>query len=277
MILAGKRLLITGVATKHSMAHAIAAQAQLAGAEVVLTSFGRVRSLTERAARSLPKPAPILELDVGVPEHFDAVRDRILRDFGGLDGAVHSVAWAPEDAVGGHFLETPAASAMAAFNTSAFSLKALASALAPAFDASGGGSLVALDFDASGAWPIYDWMGVCKAALESISQYLARYLGDQGIRVNLVAAGPIMTPAASHIPGFSNVAEFWSCQAPLGWDVYDPEPIARTVCFLLSDWAAGITGEIVHVDGGFHAMAVPYSERLPLVEGMRDGGAEVAA
>lgn len=262
-MLKGKRLLITGVATKHSIAHAIASEAQEAGAEVILTSFGRIRSITERSARALPKPAPVLELDVNVPEHFDALRDRILNEYGALDGAVHAIAWAPEDAFGGRFLDTSRNSAAEAFTTSAFSFKALAQALVPTFAPRGRGSLVALDFDASRAWPVYDWMGVCKAALESISRYLARYLGDQSIRVNLVASGPIATPTAGGIPGFAELSQFWGYQAPLGWDTDDPQPVARAACFLLSDWSEGITGETLHVDGGFHALAAPYRDRLP--------------
>lgn len=261
-MLEGKRLLITGVATKHSIAHAIAAEAQEAGAEVILTSFGRIRSITERAAKSLPRPVPVLELDVEVPEHFDALRDRILGEYGGLDGAVHAIAWAPEDALSGNFLDASRQSAVESFATSAVSFKELAEALAPTFAPRGGGSLVALDFDADRAWPSYDWMGVSKAALESISRYLARCLGAQGIRVNLAAAGPIATPTASGIQGFAELVEFWNYQAPLTWDTHDSRPVARAVCFLLSDWSEAITGEILHVDGGFHAMAAPFRERL---------------
>ena len=261
-MLEGKRLLITGVATKHSIAHAIASEAQEAGAEVILTSFGRIRSITERAARTLPKPAPVLELDVGVPAHFDALREYILSEYGALDGAVHAIAWAAEDALSGHFLETPRKSAVESFATSAVSFKELAEALAPTFAPNGRGSLVALDFDASRAWPSYDWMGVNKAALEAISRYLARCLGDRRIRVNLAAAGPIATPSAGGIPGFTELAELWNHQAPLTWDTHDPRPVARAVCFLLSDWSEGITGEILHVDGGFHAMAAPFPDRL---------------
>ncbi len=261
-MLEGKRLLITGVATKHSIAHAIAAEAQEAGAEVILTSFGRIRSITERAARALPKPAPVLELDVGVPEHFGALRERVLDEYGALDGAVHAIAWASEDALGGHFVEASRQSAIESFATSAVSFKELAEALAPTFAPHGGGSLVALDFDAGRAWPAYDWMGVSKAALESISRYLARYLGDRQIRVNLAAAGPIATPSASGVPGFAEVIEYWNTQAPLRWDTHDPRPVARAVCFLLSDWSKGITGEILHVDGGFHAMAAPFPSRF---------------
>ena len=260
-MLEGKRLLITGVATKHSIAHAIAAEAQEAGAEVILTSFGRVRSITERAARALPKPAPVLELDVGVPEHFGVLRERVLAEYGTLDGAVHAIAWAPEDALSGRFLEASRQSAVESFATSAVSFKELAEALAPTF-APDGGSLVALDFDAGRAWPAYDWMGVSKAALEAISRYLARYLGDRQVRVNLAAAGPIATPSAGGIPGFAELIEFWNTQAPLRWDIHDPRPVARAVCFLLSDWSKGITGEILHVDGGFHSMAAPFPNRF---------------
>jgi meromycolic acid enoyl-[acyl-carrier protein] reductase len=261
-MLEGKRLLITGVATKHSIAHAIAAEAQEAGAEVILTSFGRIRSITERASRALPRPAPVLELDVGVPEHFDALRERILSEYGALDGAVHAIAWAAEDALSGHFLDASRQSVVESFATSAVSFKELAEALAPTFAPRGRGSLVALDFDATRAWPSYDWMGVSKAALESISRYLARCLGGQQIRVNLAAAGPIATPTAGGIPGFAELVEFWNYQAPLTWDTHDSRPVARAVCFLLSDWSEGITGEILHVDGGFHAMAAPFRERL---------------
>lgn len=261
-MLAGKRLLITGVATKHSIAHAIASEAQEAGAEVILTSFGRVRSITERAARALPRAVPVLELDVGVPAHFEALREQILSEYGALDGAVHSIAWATEDALSGRFLETPRKSAVESFATSAVSFKELAEALAPTFAPNGRGSLVGLDFDASRAWPDYDWMGVNKAALEAISRYLARHLGGRRIRVNLAAAGPIATPSAGGIPGFAELAKLWNYQAPLTWDTNDPRPVARAVCFLLSDWSEGITGEILHVDGGFHAMAAPFPDRL---------------
>lgn len=278
-MLEGKRLLITGVATRHSIAHAIATEAQEAGAEVILTSFGRIRSLTERAARALPKPAPVLELDVSVPAHFDALRRHIVSEYGGLDGAVHAVAWAAEDALGGHFLDASRQSAVESFATSAVSFKELAEALTPAFEARGRGSLVALDFDAARAWPSYDWMGVSKAALESISRYLARCLGSRQIRVNLAAAGPIATPTAGGIPGFAELVEFWNYQAPLTWDTHDPRPVARAVCFLLSDWSEGITGEILHVDGGFHAMATPFPERLDETEQRirREALTEIAA
>jgi meromycolic acid enoyl-[acyl-carrier-protein] reductase len=250
MLLDGKKLLVTGVVTKRSIAYAVAERAQLAGAEVVLTSFGRARRMTERAAAKLPDVPDVLELDVNKPEDFEALTAQL----DSLDGAVHAVAFAPEDALGGKFMSTPPESAEAAFRTSAYSFKALGEAVAPLME---GGALVGLDFDASVAWPAYDWMGVSKAALEAVSRYLARDLGPEGVRVNLVSAGPVDTPAAGGIPGFDKLAGAWRAQAPLGWDSEDPTPVADAVCFLLSDWARGISGEILHVDGGFHAMGTP--------------------
>ena len=255
MILEGKRLLITGVITKDSIAYHAAEQAQNEGAEVVLSSFGRVRRMTERAAQRLPQPADVLELDVNKPEDLDALTESVRERWGGIDGALHAIAFAPQDALGGKFMTAPAESAGAAFQTSAYSFKALAAALQPLM--SRGSSLVGMDFDATVAWPIYDWMGVAKAALESVSRYLARDLGPEGIRVNLVSAGPLGTVAAQGIPGFEQLADLWRRQAPLGWDVSDPVPVARAICWLLSDYSHGISGEIVHVDGGFHAVGAP--------------------
>ena len=220
MILAGKRLLITGVITKDSIAFHAAEQAQREGASVLLTSFGRVRRLTERAARRLPEPVDVLELDVNRDDDLSAVSDSLRERWGGLDGVLHAIAFAPEDAIGGRFMTAPAESAVEAFRTSAFSLKALAGVLAPLM--ADGGSIVGMDFDASVAWPIYDWMGVAKAALESVCRYLARDLGPSGVRVNLVAAGPLGTVAARGIAGFERLAELWPTQAPLGWDIEDP-------------------------------------------------------
>lgn len=254
MTLAGRRILVTGVVTNRSIAFAIAAEAQRQGAEVVLSSFGRVRRLTERAAARLPETPDILELDVNRPEDLDAVAAELGRRWGTLDGAVHAIAHAPGDALGGDFLGTPPESAEEAFRTSAYSLAALARALRPLLAADGGGSVVGLDFDASVAWPAYDWMGVAKAALESVNRYLARDLGPEGIRANLVAAGPVETPAAGGIPDFERLATAWTDHAPLGWDAEDPAPVAAAACFLLSDAARGITGEILHVDGGAHAV-----------------------
>src|SRR3984957_11603094 len=213
-LLAGKRLLITGVITKDSMAFHVARFAQAEGAEVLLTSFGRVRRLTERAAERLETPVDVLELEVNKPDDIAALVTELKTRWGRVVGILHAIAFAPEDALGGRFLTTPAESAIAAFQTSAFSLKAVAAAVAPLMP--NGGSVVGLDFDASVAWPIYDWMGVAKAALESVSRYLARDLGTQGIRVNLISAGPLGTVAARGIPGFEQLAELWRAQAPLG-------------------------------------------------------------
>jgi len=254
-MLEGRRLLITGVLTRGSIAFEVARQAQEDGAQIVLSGFGRGMRLTERAARHLPDPPDVLELDVNQPDDLARVADELRTRWGGLDGVLHAIAFAPADALGGGFLDTPASSAITAFETSAFSLKGLAAALAPLLE--DGGSVVGLDFDAAVAWPVYDWMGVAKAALESVSRYLARDLGPRGIRVNLVSAGPIETIAAGGIPGFEDLAGLWRAGAPLGWDTRDAGPVAAAVCFLLSDRARGITGEIIHVDGGFHAMGAP--------------------
>ena len=255
MILDGKRLLITGVITKESIAYHVAERAQREGATVLLTSFGRVRRMTERAAVRLPEPVDVLELDVNVEDDLAALTDTLRERWGGVDGVLHAIAYAPQDALGGHFMTAPANSAIQAFQTSAFSFKALAAATAPLMQA--GSSIVGLDFDATVAWPIYDWMGVAKAALESVSRYLARDLGPLGIRVNLVSAGPLGTVAARGIPGFGQLAEAWELAAPLGWDPADPGPVADAVCLLLSDYARAISGEILHVDGGFHAIGAP--------------------
>ena len=252
-LLDGKRLLITGVVNRESIAYEVARQAQEAGAEIVLTSFGRVRRMTERSAGKLPEPPDVLELDVNNPEDIEGVASDLRDRWGRVDGVLHAIAFAPEDALGGNFLHTPPESAEAAFRTSAYSLKAIAAGLSDLYPDEGA-SVVGLDFDASVAWPVYDWMGVAKAALEATSRYLARDLGPRGVRVNLVSAGPLGTLAARGIPGFGDLASAWQRQAPLGWDVDDPAPVAGAILFLFSDLARGVTGEILHVDGGFHAM-----------------------
>jgi enoyl-[acyl-carrier protein] reductase I len=252
-MLEGRKLLITGVVTRDSIAWAVAERAQALGAEVVLTGFGRARRMTERAARQLPVPADVLELDVNAEADLLGVREELAGRWGRVDGVLHAIAFAPPDALGGDFLGAPADSAVAAFRTSAYSLKALTEAVLPLMEADGG-SVVGLDFDASVAWPVYDWMGVAKAALESVSRYLARDVGPRGVRVNLVAAGPVETLAAGGIPGFERLAALWREGAPLGWDTADPGPVADAACFLLSPLARAISGEILHVDGGFHAM-----------------------
>jgi enoyl-[acyl-carrier protein] reductase I len=250
-MLAGKRFLITGVLTRKSIAFAVAREAQLAGGEVLLTGFGRTRRMTERAAARLPEPSDVLELDINSEDDLAGLAGEIETRWGGLDGALHAIAFAPADAIGGRFMETPPESAMEAFKTSAYSFKALAQHLAPLMDR---GSFVGLDFDASVAWPSYDWMGVSKAALEAVNRYLARELGPRGIRSNLISAGPISSAAASGIEGFDQLASRWPASAPLGWDTDNPTPVARAVLFLLSDWSEAISGELIHVDGGVHAV-----------------------
>jgi meromycolic acid enoyl-[acyl-carrier protein] reductase len=254
MLLEGRKLLVTGVLTDRSIAFAVATRAQQEGAEVVLTGFGRGLRITERMARRLPVEADVLELDANDPEQVEAVARALDERWGRLDGLLHAIAYVPPDALGGRFLTTPSASAIAAFETSAFSLKALAAGFLDLLQRGAVPGVVGLDFDASVAWPAYDWAGVSKAALESINRYLARDLGPRGVRSNLVAAGPLRTVAASNIEGFDELAAVWERQAPLGWDPADPTPVADACVFLLSPLARAITGEILHVDGGVHAL-----------------------
>jgi enoyl-[acyl-carrier protein] reductase I len=253
VILAEKKILVTGVVNRHSIGFAIAERAQQEGAEVILTSFGRVKRMTERSAARLDPQPDVLDLDVNDDGDIAALRAELESRWGRVDGAVHAIAFAPADAIGGQFMSTPRESAKAAFETSAYSLKALAEVVTPLMGEEGG-ALLGLDFDATVAWPSYDWMGVAKAALESVNRYLARDLGPDGIRANLISAGPVHTAAASGISGFGQLESLWGDAAPLGWDSRDPGPVADAALFLLSDLARGITGEIVHVDGGVHAM-----------------------
>ena len=254
-LLEGKKVLVTGVLDRRSIAYSAARLAQEQGAEIALTGFGRAKNLTDRTARRLDPEPPVLELDVNKPEDVQAVARDLRERWDGLDGIVHAVAFAPEDALGGNFLTAGWPSVATAVQTSAYSLKALAAGLADLMRP--GSSVVGLDFDARVAWPAYDWMGVAKAALESTSRYLARDLGDRGIRVNLVSAGPLRTLAAKGISGFEGIEGEWDRQAPLGWDTSDPEPVGRAVVSLLSAWWPATTGELIHVDGGYHAMGAP--------------------
>jgi enoyl-[acyl-carrier protein] reductase I len=253
-LLAGKRLLITGVLTEASIAFSIARLALEEGAEVVLTGVGRGLSVTQRTAARLPEPCDVVELDATDPEQCAAAAAELGQRWDGLDGVVHAVAHAPPEALGGGFLTASWDGVASTLRSSTYSLAALASGSGPLLAAAGGGAVVGMDFDAAVAWPGYDWMGVAKAGLESTCRYLARDLGAQGTRVNLVAAGPLRTMAAKSVPGFDDFEAAWSRRAPLGWDAHDPEPAARTACVLLSDWTPAITGEVVHADGGAHAM-----------------------
>jgi len=252
-LLDGKKILVTGVLTDGSIAFHIARLAQEQGADVVLSSYGRVMSLTTRISARLPQLAPIIELDVTNTDDLAALEARVREHFPqGLDGVVHSIGFAPAAALGGNFLNTSWEDVSTALHVSAYSLKSLTMAARPLFK--GSGSVVGLDFDASVAWPQYDWMGVAKAALESTARYLARDLGPENIRVNLVAAGPIRTMAAKSIPGFDDFEKIWNERAALTWDVTDPVPAAQATIALLSDWFPKTTAEIIHVDGGVHAM-----------------------
>lgn len=248
-LLDGKKLLITGVLTDASIAFHVARIAQEEGAEVVLTSFGRALKITSTIAKRLPHQPAVLELDVSDADQLDSLADRLGEHVDRLDGVLHSIGYAPPGAF--DFLGARWEDVAVALQVSAFSLKALTVACLPLM--STGGAVVGLTLDASVAWPVYDWMGVAKAAFESTSRYLARDLGQRGIRCNLVAAGPIRTAAANAIPEFDQFAQ-WGDRAPLGWDVKDPVPAAMACAALLSDWFPATTGEIVHVDGGVHAM-----------------------
>lgn len=253
-LLEGKKLLVTGVLTEASIAFSVARLAQEQGAQVVLTGFGRGLAITRRYAKRLPEAAPVLELDVGDEEHLGSLADRVRKHLPALDGVVHAIGFAPQNALGDGFADVPWDDVAVAVKVSTWSLAALCRAARPLFGARA--SVVGLDFDAGVAWPAYGWMGVAKAGLESAARYLAREMGPQGVRVNLVAAGPLRTMAAKSIPGFDEFENAWASRAPLGWDTADATPAARACVALLSDWFPATTGEIVHADGGFHAVGV---------------------
>jgi enoyl ACP reductase len=255
-VLAGRRVLVTGVLTPKSIAFAIARACHEHGAEVVLTSFGRAMSLTRRSAQRLDPAADVLEMDITDVDQVRSVAAAIRERWGTLDGVVHAIGFAPEDCLGGHFLEAPWSSVAVAMQVSSFSLKTLAAEFVPLMPQTGG-AVVALTFDSTLAWPLYDWMGPAKAALEAVGRYLARDLGPRHVRVNIVSAGPLETVAAKSIPGFSTLKDAWSGQAPLGWDPSDAGPVADTSVFLLSEMARGISGEVIHVDGGYHSQGAP--------------------
>jgi enoyl-[acyl-carrier protein] reductase I len=253
-LLEGKRIVVTGVLTDQSLAYGVAVLAQQEGAEIVLTGAGRGVNLTRRVARRLPDPPDVLELDVTAPDQIAAAAADLAGRWGAVDGVLHAIGFAPPSCLGGGFLDAPWEDVSVALHVSTFSLKALVAGLLPLFRAARGGSVVGLDFDATRAWPAYDWMGVAKAGLESAARYLARDLGPDRVRVNLVAAGPMRTMAAKSIPGFSRFEDVWGERAPLGWDITDSSPVARACVALLSDWFPMTTGEVIHVDGGYHAV-----------------------
>ncbi len=254
-ILDGKRILVAGVTTDASIGFAVARVAQEEGATVLVSNFGRALGITRRIVGRLPQPAPVLELDVTDESHLAGLPDAVREHVDGLDGLVHSIAFGnPETVLGGKFLSGPWPDVAQAVQVSAYSLQSLTAAALPLL--SRGSGVVGMTFDATVAWPAYDWMGVAKAALESTSRYLARDLGPEGVRCNLVAAGPLKTLAAKAIPGFEDIESAWGTRAPLGWDHGDTEPAARAVVALLSDFFPATTGEILHVDGGYHAMGV---------------------
>lgn len=264
MLLDGKKLLITGVLTDDSIAFSVAKVAQENGAEILLTNVGKGVRLTEKVARKLPAPPDVMQMDVNNPEDVEAVSAEVMRRWGRLDGALHSIGFMPQDALGGNFLSAPWESVAFGFQTSAYSLKALSVGLLEPMKvagADGGASVVTLTFDGRFAWPIYDWMGVSKAGLEAVTRYLARDLGEHNIRVNAVSAGPIRTMAGKSIPGFDAISGVWPARAPLAWSLTDATPVGQMCCFLMSDWASMTTGEMIHVDGGYHALGADFRPR----------------
>ncbi|HET9879207.1 MAG TPA: enoyl-ACP reductase FabI [Candidatus Limnocylindria bacterium] len=264
MLLEGKKLLITGVLTDDSMAFAVARAAQEHGAEVLLTNVGRGVRLTEKVARKLPTTPDVMQMDVNSPDDVATVAGAVMDRWGRLDGLLHSIGYAPQDALGGNFLNTPWESVAMAFQTSAYSLKALTVGMLEPLKvagADGGAGVVSLTFDARFAWPIYDWMGVAKSGLESITRYLARDLGQHNIRINTVSAGPIRTMAGKSIPGFDDIAGHWLARSPLDWSLTDATAVGDMCVFLLSPMASMTTGEMVHVDGGYHALGTEFKER----------------
>lgn len=250
-ILEGKKILVTGVLTEASIAFSAARLAQEQGAEVLLSSFGRMLPITQKISQRLPKTAEVIELDAASDDDLAALAGRVKETIGSLDGIVHAIAFAPQTALGGNFLETEWSDVATAVQVSAYSLKSITMSAHSVLN--NPSSVVGLTFDASVSWPVYDWMGVAKAAFESTSRYLARYLGKDGIRVNLVSAGPLRTTAAKGIPGFATMEELWTDRAPLGWDLSNTEPAAKALVALLSDWFPATSGEIIHVDGGLHS------------------------
>jgi len=264
MLLDGKKLLITGVLTDDSIAFSVAKVAQENGAEILLTNVGKGVRLTEKVARKLPAPPDVMQMDVNNPDDVKAVSAEVMRRWGRLDGALHSIGFMPQDALGGNFLSAPWESVGFGFQTSAYSLKALSVGLLEPMKvagADGGASVVTLTFDGRFAWPIYDWMGVSKAGLEAVTRYLARDLGEHNIRVNAVSAGPIRTMAGKSIPGFDAISGVWPARAPLAWSLTDATPVGQMCCFLMSDWASMTTGEMIHVDGGYHALGADFRPR----------------
>ncbi|MDJ1136552.1 enoyl-ACP reductase FabI [Streptomyces iconiensis] len=249
-LLEGKRLVITGVITPRSIAYAVARAAQREGAEIVLTAYGRP-SLVRRLAEGLPQPAPVVDLDVTDEDHLATLADRLGEHTDRVDGVLHAIAYAPPSCLDKGFPHAPWPDVATAMHTSVYSLTALATACRPLLRE--GSSIVGLGFDGSRTWPGYGWMGVAKAGLEACARYLARELGPERVRVNLVAAGPLRTLAAAHIDDNGPAFEAgWHARSPLGWDPDDTGPVARTCLALLSDWLPVTTGQIVHADGGRH-------------------------
>ena len=253
-LLAGKRILVTGVLTDRSLAYHAAAKMQELGAEVLLTSFGRAKRITERAAQMLPKATDVLELDVTKQSDYDALVEELGARWDSVDGLLHSVAFAPAQLFKDPFLHANLDDVEAAMRISSYSLQQLSATLLPLMVRSqSGASIVALTVEDRVRVHPYAWMSVAKSVLNSIARQLAVHLADHNVRVNLIAAGPVRTNAGSVIPEFSEMEDTYK-RAPLGWDTRDHTAIAGPAAFLMSDLSRNMTGDILKVDGGMHIL-----------------------
>jgi enoyl-[acyl-carrier protein] reductase I len=258
-LLSGKTGIVFGVANKRSIAWAIAQAWHQAGARLALTyQGGRLKDNVAELAQSLGPGCLVLPCDVARDEEIARVFTDVGAQFGKLDLLLHSIAYAPKDALEGRFLNTGREAFRIAHDVSAYSLVAVARAASPLMAA--GGSVLALSYyGAEKVVPHYNVMGVAKAALEACTRYLAYDLGAQKVRVNCISAGPVNTLAARGIGGFSDMLKHYEANAPLKRNV-TLEELAATGLFLASDGAAAITGQVIYVDCGFQIMGMQTGE-----------------
>ena len=258
MLLSGKRVLVLGLMDNRSFAWSIGQAASAEGADVLYTCQREriVRGFFRRNEADLGD-AQLIEADV---TDETSVEKAIAEAGAPLHGLVFSVAFAsPETCLGGRMDAAPVEDVLKALHVSAVSLATVCKHAVPAMTE--GGSIVALSFDSQHSYPGYNWMGVAKAALEALVRGLQRDYGPLGVRVNTLSAGPQETLAASHIPGFSEIASIYPPRAPLGWNLSTSgEAVGRAACLLLSDLATGIGGTVLTVDGGAHSMGAPLLE-----------------
>jgi enoyl-[acyl-carrier protein] reductase I len=255
-LLSGKKILVTGVLSNRSIAYGVAKAARREGAELALTYQNerfrdRVTDMAKELGSSIALPC-----EVTSDSEISALFDELKKKWGGLDGLVHAIAFAPREAIAGDFLDGISREAFAqAHDISAYSFAALAKAALPLMKERKASLLTLTYLGSTRVVPNYNTMGLAKASLEASVRYLAASLGPQGIRVNGISAGPIKTLAAAGIAGFSKILKFVEEHAPLRRNV-TTEDVGNAAAFLLSDLAAAITGEILYVDAGFsHVVA----------------------